>query len=248
MIPAIKSEFRKLFTVRSTYGIIIISLLIIGLFAGYGDGFRATAASLQDPGHLASESTSAIVFAGLIFAFAGLLLAGNEYRFNTIFYTMTSVNRRLKILGAKFVAISVFALLTSALAIFLSPLLTIIGVHLAGKELGPQTFDVWHLLWTCLFCGWGYAMYAFVLLLILRNQIGAIVTFLLIPLIGENILTAALLHNNSIYLPFTALQSVASPTGLGNHTTSSHELVVGLVYVAVGLAVSSVLFLKRDAN
>jgi len=81
----------------------------------------------------------------------------------------------------------------------------------------------------------------------LRNQIGAIVTFLLVPLIGENILMA-LLKNSGQYLPFTALQSVSAPTTLGNHVTSAHEVLVVLVYVSVGLVVGSVLFIRRDAN
>jgi ABC-type transport system involved in multi-copper enzyme maturation permease subunit len=247
MIDAIRSEFRKLLSVRSTYGCVIVSLLIIALFAGYGDGFRAATEGLHNSDLLANESRSAIVFAGLILAFAGLLLAGNEYRFNTIFYTLTSVNRRYKILLAKFVAISVFALVMGAVVTFFSPLCTIIGLHLAGKELGPQTFQIWHTVWTCLFCGWGYAMYAFMLLLILRNQIGAIVTFLLIPLIGENIIQH-LFEKTTNYLPFTAVQAVAQPTALGNHASSLHEVAVVLVYVVVGLLVSGVLFVKRDAN
>ncbi len=90
-------------------------------------------------------------------------------------------------------------------------------------------------------------MYAFILLIVLRNQIGAIVTFLLVPLIGENILSA-LLKNNTKYLPFNAVQSIADPGSLGNHTTSGHAAVTMLVYVAIGLLVSLVLFTRRDAN
>jgi uncharacterized membrane protein len=120
-------------------------------------------------------------------------------------------------------------------------------VHLAHKHLGPQTFTIMPMLWHCLFCGWAYAMYAFILLMILRNQVGAIVTFLLVPLIGENILMLLLKHNSK-YLPFTAAQSVIEPTGLGNHTTTLQAAVTVLVYVVVGLAISSILFIRRDAN
>lgn len=247
MIPVIKAEFRKLLTVRSTYFIVLASLAITALFAGFIEGFRNNAASLNQPDLLATESTSAIVFVGLILAFAGLLLAGHEYRYNTIMYTLTASNRRYKVLLAKFITISIFALLTAALIAFFSPFCTILGAHLAGKHIGPQHFALWAILWRCLVCGWGYAMYALILIIILRNQIGAIVTFLLVPLIGENILTL-LVKNNSKYLPFTAVQSIASPTDLGNHTTSGHELVVVLVYVVAGLAVGAILFMRRDAN
>lgn len=247
MIDALKAEFRKLLTIRSTYFIVLASLVISAFFAGFIEGSQNNIASLQNPGLLASESSGAIVFVGLILAFAGLLLAGHEYRYTTIMYTLTASNRRYKVLLAKLVTITVFAVLTSFLIAALAPLFTIVGAHLAGKQIGPQTYDAWSLLWRCLFCGWGYSVYAFILLIVLRNQIGAIVTFLLVPLIGEQILTA-LLKTNAKYLPFTALQSVAAPNDLGNHTTSGHAAVVVLVYIAVGLLISAILFIRRDAN
>lgn len=247
MINALRSEFRKLLTVRSTYFIVLIAFVIVALFAGYGDGFRAETGHLRDPGLLASESANAIVFVGLLFAFVGLLLVGHEYRYNTIMYTLTASNRRTKVLIAKFLAITAFALVTGLLVIFFSPLCTIVGAHLAGKHIGPQHFDLWPVIWHCLFCGWAYAMYAFILITLLRSQIGAIVTFLLVPLIGENIL-GGIFKSLPKDLPFTAAQAVAQPTGLGNHTTSGREAIVVLIYVVVGLVVSWVLFSKRDAN
>jgi ABC-2 type transport system permease protein len=247
MIPAIRSEFRKLLTVRSTYINVIISLAIVALFAGFGSGFRMDSASAHDTGYLMMQSMSAIVFVGMILAFIGLLLAGHEYRYNTIMYTLTATNRRYKVLVSKFVAITVFTIVVSLLVAFFSPLCTIIGAHLAGKTLAPQQFDTWSVIWRSIFTGWGYAMYAFVLLLIIRNQIGAIVTYLLVPLIGENILMQ-LFKNIGKNLPFTSLQAVSQPTALGNHTTSAHSVGVVLVYVAIGLLVSTVLFVKRDAN
>lgn len=249
MIPALKSEFRKLLSVRSTYFIVGTSLLIVAFFAGFIGGFRADPADLlHNPGILADNAATSMVFMGLILAFAGLLLAGHEYRYNTIMYTLTVTNRRSKVLFAKIGVITVFAIITSLIVTFLGPFCAILGAHLAGKELGPQVFDVWPIVWRCVFCGWGYAMYAFILMMVLRNQIGAIVTFLLVPLIGENIL-GLLLKSNVKYLPFNALQSVPAQVSLGNHhSTGSHGVLTVFVYVGVGLAVSLFLFLKRDAN
>jgi ABC-2 type transport system permease protein len=132
MIAAIRSEVRKLLSVRSTYGCVIASMLIIILFAGIAEGFLANAESLRNPGLLASESVGAIVFAGLIVAIPGLLLFGNEYRYNTIMYTLTSSNRRLKVLGSKALVITVFAVLASILVTFFSPLCTFLGIQIAG--------------------------------------------------------------------------------------------------------------------
>lgn len=247
MIDAIKAETRKLLSVRSTYFIVAASLLIVAFFAGFIEGFRADPKALQSPTLLSSESASAVVFVGFILAFAGLLMAGHEYRYNTIFYTLTSINKRYKVLLAKFVVITLFTVVAALLVTFFSPLCTIVGAHLHGKDIGPQVFYIWTTVWHCLLCTWAYAMYAFILLLILRNQVGAIVTFLLLPLIGENILMLLLKHNSK-YLPFTAAQSVVDPTSLGNHTSSTQAALTVVTYVAIGLAVGAVLFVRRDAN
>lgn len=247
MIPTLKSEFRKLLTVRSTYFIVAASLLIVMFFAGFIEGFRGTVQYLQNPALLESESTSAIVFVGFILSFAGLLLMGHEYRYNTIMYSLTSTNRRIKVLVSKFIVVAVFALAASLLVTFFSPLCTILGAALHGHHLGPQHFHYFAIIWRCVVCGVAYSLYALILIAIMRNQVGAVVTFLLLPLIGENIL-GLLLKKNVIYLPFTAAQAVASPTSMGNHTTSPHELGVVAVYLVVGLLVSAVLFVRRDAN
>jgi len=247
MLAAIRAELRKLLTVRSTYFIVIFSFIIVALFAGYADGFHNPQVALLRPDLLMSESFNAIVFAGIILSFAGLLLMGHEYRYNTIMYTLTISNRRLKVLGAKFIAITLFALIVGLAISFFSPLATIIGAHLHGHHIGPQHFDVWNVLWRCAFVGWGYAMYAFILIAILRNQVGSIVSFLLIPLLGENIISHIFTHTTN-YLPFTMLQAVAEPTDLGNHTTTAHAVTVCVVYVVVGLIASTALFLRRDAN
>jgi ABC-type transport system involved in multi-copper enzyme maturation permease subunit len=196
---------------------------------------------------LADQASSAAVFVGLILAFVGLLLVGNEYRYNTIMYTLTSVNRRWKVLAAKTLVVSIFAVVTSLIMMFFSPLCAIIGAQIAGHDIGPQVFHVWTVVWTNMFCVWGYAMYALILMLALRNQVGAIVTFLMVPLIGENILMQLFKHIGP-NLPFTALQAVAQPNGLGNHTSSGHEALIVLAYVVGGLVISSVLFIRRDAN
>ncbi|HSX43572.1 MAG TPA: ABC transporter permease [Candidatus Saccharimonadales bacterium] len=245
MIPALKSEFRKLLSVRSTYGLTAFALLIVMFFAGFIEGFRNKAPYFQTSTLLQSESTSAIAFVGFILAFTGLLLMGHEYRYNTVMYSLTSANRRLKVLAAKFLVVLTFGVVTSLIVTFFSPLCTILGAALHGYHIGPQHFDYFAIIWRCVACGVAYALYALILVTIMRNQIGAIVTFLLLPLMGENIL-GLLLKKNVIYLPFTAAQDVVLPQG--NHTSSLHALGVVAVYVAVGAIVSAALFVKRDAN
>ncbi|HEY2004130.1 MAG TPA: ABC transporter permease [Candidatus Saccharimonadia bacterium] len=246
MLLGLKSEFRKLLTIRSTYGIVAAALLI-GAFVAIDSVHIDSKAALQAPDLLANASTNTIVFIGFLLAFPGLLLMGNEYRYNTIMYTLTSSNSRLKTLLAKVITVSVFAVVTSLVASLLAPLCMILGAHLLGVGIGHQVFNYWSIIWRCAFTGWGYSIYGLILAIILRSQIGSIVTFLLVPLVGENLLMGLLRYDGK-YLPFTALQSVARPAGLGSPTTSGHEAVVVLAYTAVGLIVSTILFVSRDAN
>jgi ABC-type transport system involved in multi-copper enzyme maturation permease subunit len=247
MINGIRAELRKLLTVRSTYVILLISLAIITLFAGYGDGFRAKPQDLVNPLWLQHESFSAIIFAGLITALTGLLLFGHEYRYNGIMYTLTSSNSRLKSLAAKASVITLYAVFTSVLYAFFSPLATKVGVNLAGHVLGPQTFDAWSVIWRSVVVGWGYAMFAFILVAIIRSQVGSIVAFLMIPLIGENIL-AGVFNKTVGYLPFMSLQSITPPDFSPQSHSLHHYVYISLAYIIGGLLVSAVLFRRRDAN
>lgn len=247
MINSIKSEIRKLITVRSTYFIILICLAIISLFAGYGDGFKATPINLHNPGWLMHESYSAIVFAGLISALVGLLLFGHEYRYTGIMYTLTASNNRFKSLLAKILVVTTFSVFVSVVFALFAVLCALIGVHLAGHTLVPQTYDVWQVLWRCTFVGWGYAMYALILVAIIRSQVGSIVAFLMIPLIGESIV-GQVFKSTAQYLPFTSLQSVAAAAPILNPASLQHYVVVALGYIGTGLIVSAFLFSRRDAN
>lgn len=246
MRQALKAEVRKLFTVRSTYILIGISLVMIMLLAGYVDGVRTATGNLTNPELLMSESRSAVALVGLLMAIAGMLLVGHEYRYNTIMYTLTSANKRLKPLASKVIVITVFSVLMGLFITFFSPFCTIIGLKLGGHHLVAQHFYFVSIIWRCVFCVWGYAMYGLILATLIRSQIGAIVTYLLIPIIAENIL-GALLKEHVRFLPFTGLQSVVSP-GIVHGATSGAGAVVASTYIVVGFAVSAFLFVRRDAN
>jgi ABC-type transport system involved in multi-copper enzyme maturation permease subunit len=252
MIDSLKAEVRKLLTVRSTYFILLFTLAIVVLVAGYGNGYRAITANLNDPGLLAGEATDAILVVGILLAVVGLLLVGHEYRYNTILYTLTSSNSRVKTLLSKFAVISVFIFVVTTVLTFIIPLCTIAGVHIAGKHLVPQTFPVWSVLWKTLFLGWGYSMYALILAAVIRSQVGSIVSFLLIPLVGERII-ADIFSKSANYLPFQSLQSVvnsaaAAVRGTSQAPSRTHDIVVVLIYIVVGAIVSFVFFVRRDAN
>ncbi|MEO6513156.1 MAG: hypothetical protein ABIR37_00570 [Candidatus Saccharimonadales bacterium] len=244
MIPAIRAEFRKLLTVRSTLFIFLIGLALVTLFAGFIEGYRGTPPELLNPFKLMSEVTGAVSVVGILAAITGLLLWAHEYRHLTIMYTLTSSNNRSKVLLAKVIVVTVYALLFTAVLTTLSPLLTIAGAHLHGHDLGPQMFYYRDIIWRTLFYGWAYGMLGLMLAGLIRNQIGAIVVLFIVPSMVEGILTL-LLKSNAIYLPFTALGSVVNKNPQLSYTKAA---AVFMIYLVVGWLITWILFLRRDAN
>jgi len=126
-----------------------------------------------------------------------------------------------------------------------------LGLALKGFTLVHQVFPL-SLLWQAVFVGWGFSMFGFILAAIIRQQVGAMAAFFLIPALGEQLLSL-LLKDNRIYLPFTALQQVTLPANAGitdprQALSPGKAALVVCAYLAVGWFVAWYLYLKRDAN
>jgi ABC-type transport system involved in multi-copper enzyme maturation permease subunit len=246
MMAAIKAEFRKLLSVRSTYGLVGIAALFTLLYAGYIQGFRLTGKDLLDPNLLNNDVTGALGSLPIVLsAIVAILLMTHEYRYNTIMYSLTSSNSRSKVLFAKIVAVTGFALVVTAFIGVLSPLVSLIGIHLHGNTLGPQVINYASLIPRALFSGWSYIMAALLLAALLRNQIAAIVSLFAIPIVEQ--ILVLLLKKNAVYLPFTAQGEVLTPPHTGS-ITYMHAAIVFASYLIVGWIVTWILFLRRDAN
>jgi ABC-2 type transport system permease protein len=247
MLAALKAEFRKLFTVRSTYILTGLAILFVIFFAFYIEGYHLSGKDLQNPNLYKEDVVGALTSLPTVFgAIVAILLMTHEYRYTTIMYTLTSSNSRTKTLTAKFIAVSVYALVFTAVVGVLAPAMSYLGVHMHGSTLVPQTIDYHSIIWRGIFSGWSYIMAALALAVLIRNQIGAIVSLFAIP-IAEQVLSL-LLKNNSVYLPFTAQGVVLNPAPHGSTITHGSAAVVFSVYLVVAWIVAWVLFLKRDAN
>jgi len=247
MIALLKAEFRKLFTVRSTYVIAGFALLLIMFLAFYIGGFRLSAVELQNPLLLAGDVTSAVSTVGIFVALIAILLMTHEYRYNTITYTLTSSNSRTKALFAKFLALSSFAAVFMLVIAILSPAMSYLGILAHGQTLSPQTVHYGDLLWRSLFFGWGYGVAGLLIAALIRNQVGAIAALFVVPGAIEQLL-GLLLKQNAAYLPFTSLGSVISSDASGRGLSPSQAALVFTLYLVVGWAIAGVLFLRRDAN
>lgn len=247
MINTIKSEFRKLITVRSTYVILILTTLLLALFAFYSEGYKASPSALLDSNYLFEQSEQAILAVGLLGSLVGLLLMTHEYRYNTITYTLAASNSRTRVLLAKVIVVSSFAVAFSLFVGTASPLLVWAGIHAKGGLFIPQHIDFIRLLWHDVFVGWGYSIIAFVFAVIVRTQVGAISTLFLFPAMFEPLLGLAL-KKKAIYLPYNSLESIAQNNTSLMHISAGRAVVVFSGYVVAGLLVGWILFLHRDAT
>jgi ABC-type transport system involved in multi-copper enzyme maturation permease subunit len=250
MIAMFKSELRKIYSVRSTYFILLLGLIAMLIFAFYVEGLKAgtNGAPVTDPHKLSNlllDAVSNMAFWGGIVAILSLT---HEYRYNTITYTLTASRSRTKSLLAKIMGVSVFAVLYTVFLVVFSTALLYVGLAIKGYHLSPQVLHV-DLIWRLLFIGWGQIMMALLLATLIRQQVGTLVAYLVIPSIVEQ-LFGLLLKDNKIYLPFTALQQVAHFTDGSVHhpLTPAHAAFVVGIYLVVGWFIAWILFLRRDAT
>ena len=251
MILTVKSEARKLLTVRSTYFIVLFMLLLEGIFAFWANGYKLSAAQAGQHGFLAQNIFDGATALATFPAIVAVLLMTHEYRYNTILHTLTLSPSRLRVLFSKVFVVSVYAVIITAVFGAITLGLTELGVHLGHHHLVSQIVPFHTLVWKVLFYGWGTALAGLLIASLVRNQIAAVVTLMLFPGVIEQLLSL-LLKGKSIYLPFTSLNEV-----VGNHQLSSdihhyltptHAAETFLVWLVVGWIVSVVLFVRRDAS
>ncbi len=257
MIAAIKAEFRKLFSIRSTYILIGLALVYIIFYNFYIIGWRAGSShdliSLKNPLYLVIQAARArgiappILFSSII----AVLLMAHEYRYGTIMYTLTSSNSRNKTLLAKIIAITGFTIIFSAFVELLSPSLVILGLHAHHLSYASQIFYYREFIWRVLFYCWAYAMIAVLLAIFFRNLVAAIVSLFLLPVTVEPLIGLLLNANQQQYLPFTALSGVLN-NGLlksgASELSAGRSALIVLAYLIIGWIIGWILFLRRDAN
>jgi ABC-2 type transport system permease protein len=247
MIATLKSEFRKVYTIRSTYGVLAFVLLMLGIFAFYVDGIKGGAAQASNPELLATEVRNAISVTSIFASLIGAFLVTHEYRYNTINYTLTLTKRRLQVLLAKIIVVSVFAVIFALAFGALSPLFTYAGLSIRGVHLVGQTIYFRDVLWQAPFVCWGYSMLALVFATVIRNQVGTLAMIFLFEGTVESLL-ALVLKGNAVYLPYKVLNAVISGGATGSHLTAQQNAGLFLAYIAGAWLVASVLFVHRDAS
>ncbi len=249
MRDLLRSELRKLLTVRSTYVTAIIAALFVGFMSFYTGGFNngTAAANPYAFNELVVNIAHTVAF---IAAIVGVLFAVHEYRYNIIMHTLTFSNNRTKIFLAKLLVLTGYAVAFSLLSVGLGLLMYVIGAAFGNFSLARQSFEPLVAIGRVTFFVFGNVILGYMLGILTRNLAAAIVLLL----VGLNVvegLLVLILKEDAIYLPLNALsQVIAGDTGLlfGKVLSPLNAAMLFSVYLVLAGAATLFLFQTRDAN
>jgi len=244
MLQLLKSEVTKILTLRSTY-IIAGVLVLLAALAGFitaGLGMPGTTNVPASPTIFENAIHSVLSLCIGIIAIVTSFSIVNEYRHNTIAYTVTASPSRIKVFFAKVIVAAAYGLalglVLSIVAVIAATItLAVNGHSVSGQELNFGSMFI-HLGLYVLF----YSLVGVALGFILRNIVILIVIIFALPIV-EN-LSSLLLKENSQYLPFTSIGSISAT---GEAAASAGVVIVAIVYVLGLLGAGLFLFIKRDA-
>lgn len=246
MMATLKAEFRKLLSVRSTYILSVVGLVLAGTIAFWGNGLRGPEvfmpSQIQDSVY--NNFTIVSIFTGIV----AVLLICHEYRYSTIGYTFTASNNRLKVLLAKLAVTGVYAVIMGIVTIFWVIGLITLGAHIGGHHIGTQIFDVTGTLWKTMAYSVGGVWFGLFLGAVSRSLVFAIVAYFAIPTV-EPILHALLKVSNNA-MPMTAQNQILLSSDVatpGVYSPLASAGVFGLYLLGLGI-VAAVLFMRKDAN
>jgi ABC-2 type transport system permease protein len=223
----------------------IISLIFSALM-----GLLAIPIINDDPSALAWMSSLAIgvpTVTALCCGLIGVLGIGHEFRYGTIRPTLTALPRRVPVMLAKIAVPGVFSFLLSVACLAVN--YAIAWIFVRGKLQTPAfSADVLRVMLGAALFAVGFCVFGVGLTALFRNQVAGIVMLIVLPLIVENAIAAALYlipWFNSIedwarFLPFTTGRAMYTPPRelVANfETIPLGPLPGGAVYFAFGAAV-----------
>ena len=249
MIPAIRSEIRKILTIRSTYIMSVIALAFI-LFMSF-----MTSRSISDSGFNPSVLTTTIngmsMLMGTFCSIAGLLIMSHEYRYNTIVYTITASRSRSNVLLSKMVTVTLYSLVMVIAGTLVALLGAYIGPATSGFKLISQDINILTVLVNSMLFCIANGLVGILIVVLTRNQILSLAILFLGGMVEG--LLSLVLKSNSQYLPFSALGRLINQSGVsdffGSKPLSPYQgLAVFMIYLVTIGMVAWVLFMRRDAN
>lgn len=254
MYAALKSEFQKLLTVRSTFVISLLALVMIAIFAFYVEGLRGISGSASS--ELSPRAIEEIIVnaGGTVAAFSAIiavLFMVHEYRYNTIVYTLTACKSRSKVLLAKIVTVTSYVVFFTLFAMAFAVGCYYLGLSLRDATLPPQDWNAAGAVGKALVYNISFSLIGLLTAIITRSIAAAVALIFLVPNTVEPLI-GLLIKDNAVYLPFAALEKVvatsASQSLVQGELAPGKAILIVSAYLIVGWAITWSLFLKRDAN
>ena len=244
MLATIKAEFRKLLTIRSTYFITALALVLLGFIAFYGMGYKSE--SVITNNMLRSYIMNCISIIQIFGGIVAILLITHEYRYNTIMYTLTSSNSRLKVLFSKIIVMSAYAAVLAVVSAVLAGVLIVFGSNVAGHTIYASGLPLADMAWKALVFVVGGVLAGLVIGFLARSVVFAVVAYFLIPTTVEPLLNG-LLKVSTNYLPFMAQNQIIMEGDPKAFSPLASAGVFG-AYLLGAWIIAAILFVRKDAN
>jgi ABC-2 type transport system permease protein len=260
---ALRYEWVRLRTLRSTWWLTGLSLLIAGLLGLSALGLKGTLTVVNYGDILTGGGGGAVFLDSILLSMIGVFAIGHEYRYGTIRPTLSALPRRSTVLAAKVLVVTGYVFVVALIGMVLryAIAVVILGHRLLDLGLFPSPMArVWigSIVYTVIFALVGFALAG-----LFRNVPAAIVTVILMPLLAENIIRGLLglhvfhsIRGFAKALPFSSGAEIFryQPVDNGNSGAGFQAvpspvdgLLVFLAFLAIVLGLSWVLFEKRDA-
>jgi ABC-type transport system involved in multi-copper enzyme maturation permease subunit len=242
MRAQIVSEFRKLRTTRTTWGILsgMLGLVAVVIVAGLATAKAATLAVPLAASPMLAVPMSVVSVFVMILAIRSFT---DEFRYGAIIPTLLATPDRRKVLAGKLVAVAVAAVAMAVAATALTLAIGLPWLAVKGIAIGAsfEPLATWFakllltdLLWAAFGVGLGLAV---------RHQVAAIVGSLVWITVGENLLSG-IVPNVAKFLPSSAAQAIGS---IGHNILSpAAGAAVFAGWTAVVVVIGHVLMRRRD--
>jgi ABC-2 type transport system permease protein len=265
MKGALRYEWVRLRTLRSTWWLTGLSLLIAGLLGLLVPGGKGTLSVTDYGDMLTGGGGGAIYLNSILLSMIGVFAIGHEYRYGTIRPTLCALPRRSTVLVAKVLVVTgyVFAVALIGLVLRYAIAVLTLGHRLLDLGLFPSPMArVWigSIVYIVIFALVGFALAG-----LFRNVPAATVTVIVMPLLVENILRGLLglhvfhsIRGFAKALPFSSgaqifryqpvnAANTGGKAGFQAVPNPVDGLLVFLAFLAIVIGLSWVLFEKRDA-
>ena len=264
MLPLLKSELFRLRKRPQSWLLLVIAFLLVGLFyGGFTIGALVTAgtdaADLREPlpfSELPNFGLSIALgfFGGVMLVIVAAGMMGNEYSWNTLRPLVARARSRASLLAAKLVALLVYTVIFSFVLAALVGLLSLASTMIVGMESGFSASTLAEAFWftaRSILTSLPYLAFAFMIATLTRSNAAGIAGALgllfieqpLLQLLGAvsdvfgSVEKGGIAYNVNKVL-FNGLGPAGEWASLG----------IVLLYTAVFIAVSFVVFQRRDVT